>query len=65
MTGLKISEEKKLVERLRNLDFSKRKALFELLADKGINPASLPIVPMLEQTLSVPSYAQQRLWFLW
>ncbi len=54
-----------LVERLRPLNTAKRQALFTLLATKGLDPASLPIVAMPKETVPVTSYAQQRQWILW
>ncbi|NRA52917.1 MAG: non-ribosomal peptide synthetase, partial [Gammaproteobacteria bacterium] len=54
-----------LVERLKPLNAAKRQALFELLSAKGIDPASLPVVPMPKETVPITSYAQQRQWILW
>ena len=44
-----------LVERLKPLNAAKRQALFELLSAKGIDPASLPVVPMPKETVPITS----------
>ncbi|PZQ37745.1 MAG: non-ribosomal peptide synthetase, partial [Pseudomonas putida] len=59
------SQVQALVARIQGLDHERRKALFRLLAQKGVNLARLPIVPLTERDGLPLSYAQQRQWFLW
>ena len=54
-----------LVQRIRPLGNAKRAELFRLLAQKGVDLARLPIVPLAEREGLPLSYAQQRQWFLW
>ncbi|MDV3438226.1 non-ribosomal peptide synthase/polyketide synthase [Pseudomonas otitidis] len=59
------SQAQVLVERIKGLDHPRRQALFRKLAEKGVNLARLPIVPLSEREGLPLSYAQQRQWFLW
>ncbi|BCA29115.1 non-ribosomal peptide synthase/polyketide synthase [Metapseudomonas otitidis] len=59
------SQTQVLVERIKGLDHPRRQALFSKLAEKGVNLARLPIVPLSEREGLPLSYAQQRQWFLW
>lgn len=55
----------KITERIRQLDYEKRKVLFSKLDNSGVKIMSLPIVAVSERAQGPLSYAQQRLWFLW
>ncbi len=60
-----VSQTEMLVQRIRPLGNAKRAELFRLLAQKGVDLARLPIVPLAERQGLALSYAQQRQWFLW
>ncbi len=60
-----VSQTEMLVQRIRPLGNAKRAELFRLLAQKGVDLARLPIVPLAERQGLPLSYAQQRQWFLW
>ncbi|NEQ97357.1 MAG: AMP-binding protein, partial [Cyanothece sp. SIO2G6] len=53
-----------IANKLAEVPIQKRNALLKRLAQDGINPLSLPIVPTAPTEMAPLSWSQERLWFL-